>query len=433
MPNNGADLSNNAFVLSNNVSVLKNIGVVFTLSRTYTKMNQDFHRVLAVTALMVMLRMEMIAQTLPYIAEGIIDTTDTQSLGLAESDAVRAICVFSPTDADNHYANGVVLTAFKDVLYCMWQSSRINEDAPETCVVYSHSTDDGMTWTKPKILAQASDTAYCTSGGWMANGDTLTAFINIWPKGIQPIGGYTYAIRSGDGKNWTAPHPVMMADGNRLDGVIEQDPYSLHDGRIVGAAHMQPGLHLAPIYTDNPSGCGGWHKGTMDTHDKGKQSQELEPSIYMQSNGTLVMIQRDQNSSYRKMASLSHDRGETWTEPAVINIPDARVKQSAGNLPDGTAYMVGNPTGAKRRYPLVALFSNDGICFDKAILLRAGNSDLQPQRYPGKAKTLGYNYPKSMVYNGRLYVAYATNKEDVEITMLSLSRICAKSSDYLQK
>jgi hypothetical protein len=131
------------------------------------------------------------------------------------------------------------------------------------------------------------------------------------------------------------------------------------------------------------------------------------------------MVFRDQNSSYRKMVSLSHDRGETLTEPIVTNIPDARVKQSAGNLSDGTAYLVGNPTGAKRRYPLVALFSHEGIRFDKAILLRAGGSDLQSQRYPGKAKTLGYSYPKSMVHKGKLYVAYATNKEDVEISILT--------------
>lgn len=133
-----------------------------------------------------------------------------------------------------------------------------------------------------------------------------------------------------------------------------------------------------------------------------------------------MMVFRDQNSTYRKMASLSNDRGETWTEPAVTNIPDARVKQSAGILPDGTAYLAGSPTGTKRRYPLAVLFSEDGVCFDKAILLRSGGTGLQPQRYPGKAKTLGYNYPKSMVYNGKLYVAYATNKEDVECTIINI-------------
>ena len=69
---------------------------------------------------------------------------------------------------------------------------------------------------------------------------------------------------------------------------------------------------------------------------------------------------------------------------------------------------------------MVVLFGPDGIHFDRALLLRSGGPGLQPQRYPGKAKTLGYSYPKSMVHNGKLYVCYATNKEDVECTILPL-------------
>ena len=56
-------------------------------------------------------------------------------------------------------------------------------------------------------------------------------------------------------------------------------------------------------------------------------------------------------------------------------------------------------------------------------VLRKGGSDLQAQRYSGAAKTLGYNYPKSMVYDGYLYVAYATNKEDVQYTRVPLSSL----------
>ena len=357
---------------------------------------------------------------LPYLSSGVIDTTNVETLGLTMMGDTKTVTIFSPNDETHHYANGVVMTAFKDVLYCMWQSSQIDEDAPETCVMYSKSTDEGVTWTSPELLAAATDSSYCTSGGWISTKDTLTAFINVWPKCMQPIGGYTYFIYSTDGNRWSEPQPVRMADGQMMNGVIEQDPYPTADGRIVGAAHFQPGLHVAPIYTDDPTGHSDWHQGQMTVHDRGKQSQELEPSLYQQKDGTLTMVFRDQNSSYRKMVSLSCDRGETWTEPIVTNIPDARVKQSAGNMPDGTAYLIGNPTGAKRRYPLVALFSDDGIRFDKAVLLRAGGSNLQPQRYPGKAKTLGYNYPKSMVYNGRLYVAYATNKEDVECTIINI-------------
>ena len=367
-----------------------------------------------------MIMSSTILTILPYLSLGVIDTTNVESLGLTMAEETRTVTIFRPSDETHHYANGVVMTAFKDRLYCMWQSSETDEDAAETCVVYSQSTDEGTTWSEPRLLAAATDTSYCTSGGWINTGDTLIAYINVWPHRMQPTGGYTYYIKSANGNDWTKPEPVRMADGTQITGVIEQDPYPLPDGRIVGAVHFQPGLHVIPVYTDSPSGCNGWIKADFKSHDRGKQSQELEPSVYQQRDGTLVMVFRDQSSSYRKMVALSHDRGETWTEPEVTNIPDARVKQSAGNLPDGTAYLVGNPTGAKRRYPLVALFSDDGIRFGQAILLRAGGTNLQVQRYPGKAKTLGYNYPKSMVYNGKLYVAYATNKEDVECTIINI-------------
>jgi len=358
---------------------------------------------------------------IPYITDGLLDSTDSERLGLETNPAIKTVTIFSPTDDSMHYANGVVMTAFKDMLFCMWQCSRTDEDAPETSVVISKSVDEGKTWSQPVVLAASNDSCFCTSGGWISTADTLTAFINTWPKDIKPIGGFTRYMTTTDGKNWSKPEPVRMSDGQIMSGIIEQDPYPTACGRIIGAVHFQPGLHVSPVYTDSPTGHDGWRRAVFRGHDRGKQSQELEPSLYQRRDGALVMFFRDQASSFRKMAAISKDNGESWTEPMLTNIPDARVKQSAGNLPDGTAYLVGNPTGAKRRWPLVAIFSNDGTCFDKAILLRAGGSNLQPQRYPGKAKTLGYNYPKSMVYHGKLYIAYATNKEDVEYTIVDLS------------
>ena len=81
---------------------------------------------------------------LPYLSSGVIDTTNVETLGLTMTDDTKTVTIFSPDDETHHYANGVVMTAFKDVLYCMWQSSKTDEDAPETCVMYSKSTDEGV-------------------------------------------------------------------------------------------------------------------------------------------------------------------------------------------------------------------------------------------------------------------------------------------------
>jgi hypothetical protein len=108
----------------------------------------------------------------------------------------------------------------------------------------------------------------------------------------------------------------------------------------------------------------------------------------------------------------------------VTNIPDARTKQCAGNLPDGSAYMVGCPVNGKQRYPLVLMLSKDGLCFNKAALLRSGGtSDLPPRRYEGRYKTLGYSYPKAIVHDNRLWVGYSVNKEDVVCTIIPIDKL----------
>ena len=358
---------------------------------------------------------------LPSLAEGVVDTTNHETVGLHPAKEARTVTIFKATDESPHYSTAVVMTAFKGTLYCMWQSSLTDEDAPDTRLVYSRSQDEGLTWSAPEVLDEATDSTYSTSGGWLITGDTLTAFINRWPKGLDPVGGYTYYINTTDGSHWSLPQPVRMADGSVMNGVVEQDPFRLADGRIVGAVHFQPGLHVCPVYTDDPKGISGWRRAAFESEDRGRQSRELEPSQYQRPDGTVVMLFRDQKSSFRKLASLSTDRGASWTKPALTNIPDARTKQCAGNLPDGTSFMVGCPANGKWRWPLVLLLSQDGTVFDKALLLRSGlPSDLPTRRYEGRYKTLGYSYPKAMVYGQHLYVVYSNNKEDVECTIIKL-------------
>lgn len=362
------------------------------------------------------------------LADGLLDSTNTTTLGLSKSDAVEHFTVFAPSANSDHYANGAVLAMFKGVLYCMWQSSPKDEDSDDTWVAYSYSKDKGCTWSEPKPLAVPTSQHYCTSGGWLVRGDTLTAFIDTWEKGQDIRGGNTDYIISTDGLSWSKSQPVLMNDGSIMKGVLEQDPYALPSGRLVGASHFQPGLHVCPVYTDDPSGRSGWKRAHFEGTDKGKQSRELEPSQFLRSDGTIVMLFRDQQSTFRKMAAFSNNNGESWSKPVVTDIPDARTKQCAGNLPDGTAYMVCCPVGSKQRYPLVLLLSNDGIIFDRAILLLSGEKEELPLRkYEGRYKTLGYSYPKAIVVDGYLFIGYSVNKEAIACCRIKLSTLQLRS------
>jgi hypothetical protein len=292
----------------------------------------------------------------------------------------------------------------------------------------THKYFTGKVWDKPIALTTIEPQNIKTSGGWWSDGNTLVAYICIWPKKEDdhkdktPKEGYTEYITSTDGIHWNEPKSIQNSKNKPLFGIIEQDVHSLPNGRLVTAFHMQPGLIATPFYTDDPLGISGWKAGKMENlpNKDSSISRELEPSWFYRKDGAIVMVFRDQNGTFKKLASISYNNGLTWTKPTLIDTPDSRAKQSAGNLPNGMAYMINNPSGNKNRFPLVVTISKDGFVFDKAYLLRSGGENLQPMKTDGKYKRIGYSYPKSFVSGNYLYVGYATNKEDVEMTRIPL-------------
>lgn len=361
------------------------------------------------------------------VAPGLFDPA-RPDLGLAVAPGTETLTIFAPGPNDpfknGHFNNGVVLIGFRDRLYAQWQNSPRDEDSADTRVAYSIS-GDGAHWMPPIMMTDAGNGGEMRSnGGWWTDGKTLVAYINVWPTGFQSgEGGYTEYRTSTNGIHWSAPRRVTGADRKPVEGIIEQDPHPIGGGRIVTAFHLRPGLTAAPYYTDDPLGLTGWTRGRMaNLPHAGKTSRELEPSLFVRRDGCLVMVFRDEASSFRMLASESCDRGVSWSAPVLTDMPDSRAKQSAGNLPDGTVYLVNAPNSARSRIPLAVTLSADGRRFTRSFLLR-GQGDLQPLRYEGTYKRPGYHYPKSVVWRGWLYVGYAANKEDVQVTRVPVESL----------
>lgn len=363
-------------------------------------------------------------KNIPFdVKKDLFDTLQPKDLGLKVPKGIETHTIFKPTDSTDHFSNGAVMTAFKGELYCQWQSSSKDEDSDDTWVAYSKSTD-GVYWSNPMVLSASLEEGYCTSGGWWTYKDSLIAFVNVWPSKVSPKGGFTHYKTSADGLNWSKENPVLMANNTAMNAVFEQDPHQLANGRIINAAHFQPGLQVSPIYTDDPKGVSGWTRALFrNNSEKNNVSQEIEPSSFSKKDNALVMVFRDQFSSFQTLASISKDNGKSWTTPVETKMPDSRSKQSAGNFPDGSAYIINNPVQSKTRMPLALTRSNDGNLFTNAYVLRKGGNAMQPLQYQGKYKRLGYHYPKSFIFNDNLYVSYTTNKEDVEYTKVPLSSL----------
>lgn len=355
------------------------------------------------------------------VDDSLIDTSDINTLGLPHAKDIVHSTVFTAKPEVAQYNHGAVAFAFKENLYVQWQSSSQDEDGPDTQVLYStsHNTTE---WKPAKTLAGYRTNSIVTSGGWWSDGNTLVAFINVWPKNLQPKSGHVEYALSQDGENWTVFLPLTDHLGNAIKGIIEQDLKALPNGRILTAIHRQPGLIATPFFTDDPLGISGWQPGKFDNLPfDGAISRELEPSWFLNAQQDIVMVFRDQASSFKMLSAVSENNGETWSQAQVTNMPDSRAKLSAGNFNEGIAFLINNPSGNKTRHPLVLTLSEDGRRFTDAFILR-DKSTLPPMLYKGRYKRIGYSYPKSIVWKNKIFVSYAVNKEDIAITQLDLSQ-----------
>ena len=253
---------------------------------------------------------------------------------------------------------------------------------------------------------------YCVAGGFLVDGYRLIAFYTGTGTSNFHPDTALLARTTADGHSWSEPRRIT--EGFFIDG-----PWRLPGGRLLLAGEQVGGRRetgrMRLLTTAQKDGLGGWE-------ESGIQVQHLdtfgytEPCPYFRPDGTPVLPFR--NYSGYLYGSTSRDGGRTWTDPVQTNFPDSLARASAGNLPDGTAYIISNssPKRLDRSLLTIAL-SADGVTFDRAWLVRGEPTE---QRFSGKDKIKGWQYPHALLWKDELYIAYSINKEDVGVTRIAL-------------
>jgi len=357
------------------------------------------------------------AQRLPEVScfPEMFDYNAGDTLGLM-APPLETFMLYTPVaDTDMRFSNHPQIIEFKGMLYVNWVWHPEAEISATSYVAYSRSSD-GKNWSKPKIVGPEGRAC----GGWWTDGQTL-----VW---YTLRGGNTEAMTSTDGVNFSEPQVIIT------NASPSESPKATPTGRLIMPCHATEadgirGLHI--MYTDDPTGLTGWQAAVMPyppeiaVSGTKKAYRPIEPSWYVRRDGALVMLFRDlwwdiPLRTWKLLEATSTDNGQTWTMPVITNIPDSDSMQCAGNLPDGTAYFVNNPIPTRRRVPLTITLSKDGWIFDRSYLVRGTP---QERRFYDENKTLGYSYPGRCISGGYIYISYATNKEDVEVTRIPLSHL----------
>lgn len=298
--------------------------------------------------------------------------------------------------------------------WAIWSTGRIDEDSSSQYICYSTSAD-GSEWTTPNTLAADPDGEEGPLR-WMASGiyveDGRLFALGTLNKGFGP-----------NGEIWLEARLVRFewVAGNWVkESVVGEDcaayfpPLRVHGRDFLiwrdSRAHFFTALSVAGlnewVVTRLP--------GPLPLY------RMSETSVYADSDGVLHMIIRDQGHTRRLYRSLSYDSGGTWTIPVKTNYPDGTSKNMSGRLSNGWYYLINNPKvhGSNLRDPLAISFSRNGWTFEHPLALR---KHAPPLRYPGKAKgSHSFQYSHALEHEGKLWVIYATNKEDIEISAYPL-------------
>jgi hypothetical protein len=116
------------------------------------------------------------------------------------------------------------------------------------------------------------------------------------------------------------------------------------------------------------------------------------------------------------LTSVSTDGGYTWKEPVqrALGFVNSNAKIWGQRTSDGRYATVYNPS--EFRWPLAVSVSEDGLDYQNLLLVQG---EISPMRYGGNYKSYGPQYVRGIqegegiVPDGKLWVTYSMNKEDI--------------------
>lgn len=274
------------------------------------------------------------------------------------------------------------------------------EGFKDVCIWVSRFTDGAWSFPEKAIDGVINDTLRYPCYNpvlYQVPGGELQLYYKVGPYVAGWVGKMIY---SGDGGiTWSAP--IDLPEGYL--GPVKNKPV-LIDGQLIGPSSTE---------------VGGWRVHFELTDDFGKTWRKTEPindtklfniiqpSILTYADGRLQVLCRSQERAI--VESWSYDRGETWTTPAAIALPNNNSGTDAETLKDGRQLLVYNhvlpPADADEgrgvRSPLNIALSDDGKTWQAAVVLESDRGE--------------YSYPSVIQSSdGTIHVVYTWKRQKVK-------------------
>ena len=329
------------------------------------------------------------------------------------------------------YNHAPMLAYWNNKFYVEYLSDKIGESIPPGQTLLQSSAD-GYTWTKPSVIFPV----YRIPDGTTKNGRAdvakdLDAVMHqrmgfyVSSKNVFLVLGF-YAI-SFDAKD--DPN-----DGNGIGRAVREIKADGTYGPIY-FIHYNPGYSAKntkyPHYTSSRSkafvaACNELLNNKLMTQQWNEEADRKDPLITLQKqykafsyyhlpDGRVVGLWKN------ALTAISTDNGKSWPEnasraPGFVN---SNAKIWGQKTSDGNYATVYNPS--EYRWPLAISTSSNGLDFTNLLLV---NGEISPMRYGGNYKSYGPQYVRGIEEgngtpaDGKLWVTYSMNKEDIWVSAI---------------
>ncbi|TKC10121.1 six-hairpin glycosidase [Pedobacter polaris] len=331
------------------------------------------------------------------------------------------------------YNHAPMIAYWNNKFYVEYLSDKLGESIPPGQTLLQSSAD-GYNWTKPDVIFPI----YRITDGTKKPGrddvaKDLDAVMHqrmgfyVSTKNVFLVLGF-YAI-SFDAKD--DPN-----DGNGIGRAVREIQSDGKYGPIY-FIHYNPNWSekntLYPFYTKSKNkafidACNELLANKLMTQQWNEEADRKDPLITLQkqykafnyyhlNDGRVVGLWKN------ALTAISTDNGKTWPEnasraPGFVN---SNAKFWGQRTADGNFATVYNPS--EYRWPLAISTSKNGLDYTNLLLV---NGEVAPMRYGGNYKSYGPQYVRGIIEgngkpaDGKLWVTYSMNKEDIWVSSIPL-------------
>ena len=272
------------------------------------------------------------------------------------------------------------------------------EGAQDVCIYTARF--DGEKWSAPQLVANGIQNQGERFPCWnpvlfQPKNGALFLFYKVGPSPSKWWG--EVKTSNDNGQNWSIARRLPSG----ILGPIKNKPLQLQDGTILSPTSDETD-NLWRVHFEISHDNGQTWRATPPQND-GKNISAIQPSILLH-DGALQAIGRTRQGHIFEI--WSHDRGASWDEMKLLDLPNNNSGTDAVTLADGRQLLVYNHVGltpgkSAPRTPLNVAISRDGKKWESVLVL---------EDTPGE-----YSYPAVIqAKDGTVHITYTWKRERIK-------------------